>query len=106
MPLEYLNLTGLPVTDLSLVSGLKSLDWLILSDTAVSDLTPLRHLRLRKLHIEGTRVKDLSPLKGLPLTSLVLDYWAEHREVLRSLKGLETINGKPAAEFWKEVDGK
>ncbi len=25
---------------------------------------------------------------------------------LRSLKTLETINGKPAAELWKEVDSK
>jgi hypothetical protein len=27
-------------------------------------------------------------------------------EILRSIKTLETINGKPAAEFWKEVDKK
>ena len=27
-------------------------------------------------------------------------------EVLRSIKTLKTINGKPAAEFWKEVDAK
>jgi hypothetical protein len=25
---------------------------------------------------------------------------------VRSFKGLETINEKPAADFWKEVDGK
>jgi hypothetical protein len=27
-------------------------------------------------------------------------------DILRSLKTLEMINGKPAAEFWKDVDGK
>jgi hypothetical protein len=27
-------------------------------------------------------------------------------EVLRSIKTLEFINGKPAAEFWKGVEGK
>jgi hypothetical protein len=25
-------------------------------------------------------------------------------EILRSLKTLQTINGKPAAAFWKQVD--
>jgi hypothetical protein len=27
-------------------------------------------------------------------------------EILRSIKTLEKINNKPAAEFWKEVDAK
>jgi hypothetical protein len=48
-------------------------------------------------------VADLTPLRGLPLKQLGLDFRPERdAEVLRSLTGLERINGKPAAEFWKE----
>jgi hypothetical protein len=51
----------------------------------VSDLTPLKEVKLKALEIKSTRVTDLSPLRGIPT--------------------LETINGQPAAQFWKEVDG-
>jgi hypothetical protein len=55
------------------------------------------------LNLIGTRVSDLSPLEGMPLRRIALDFQAErHAGVLRSLKGLEQINGKPAAEFWRE----
>jgi hypothetical protein len=47
-------------------------------------------------------VADLVPLKGTPLKQLWLDYQPERdAEVLRSLKGLVQVNGKPAGEFWK-----
>jgi tRNA A-37 threonylcarbamoyl transferase component Bud32 len=106
MRLEYLNLTGLPVSDISVVGSLKSLGWLNVTSTPVSDLTPLRGLSLKILAIPNTRVKDLTPIKMLPLTELHLTYRPEYKEVLRSLKELKTINNKPVAEFWKEVDGK
>jgi hypothetical protein len=106
MRLEYLNLTGLPVSDLSVVGRLKPLGWLILNSTPVCDLTPLRSLSLKRLSISNTPVKDLTPIKAMPLAALDLTYRPEYKEVLRSLKGLETINNKPAAEFWKEVDNK
>jgi len=49
----------------------------------------------------------LSPLKDLPLTNIECDFQPERdAEILRSIKTLETINGKPAAEFWKEVEKK
>jgi hypothetical protein len=42
----------------------------------------------------------------LPLTTLWIDYHPERdADVLRSIKTLETINGKPAAEFWNEARG-
>jgi hypothetical protein len=45
-------------------------------------------------------------LKGLPLKSLICDFDADRdAEILRSIKTLETINDKPAAQFWKEVEG-
>jgi hypothetical protein len=43
----------------------------------------------------------------MPLKELFCDFKPERdTEVLRSIKTLETINGKPAGEFWKEVEGK
>jgi hypothetical protein len=43
----------------------------------------------------------------MPLQDIHCDFPRERdAEFLRSFKTLETINGKSAAEFWKEVDGK
>jgi hypothetical protein len=104
MPLDYLNLTALPVSDISVLAGMKSLRRLILEAMPVSDLTPLQDLGLKDLRINGTQVTDLSPIKRLPLQTLKLDYRAAHKDFVRSFKGLEQINDKPAADFWNEVD--
>ena len=57
-----------------------------------------------KLSCVGTKVSDLSPLKGMPLKTVHCDFKPERdAETLRSIKTLEQINGKPAAEFWKDV---
>lgn len=41
----------------------------------------------------------------MPLKALVFDFKPERdTELIRSIKTLETINDKPAAEFWKEVE--
>ena len=49
----------------------------------------------------------LSPLKGLHLKNLFCKFDASRdAKMLRAIKTLETINGKPVAEFWKEVDAK
>jgi hypothetical protein len=106
MPLEYLNVSGTAVSDLSRLAGLKSLWNLVLDSTAVSDLKPLRGSNLKVLSIHNIPAKDLSPLKGLALKRLRLDYRADRAEFVRSFKGLKTINDKPVADFWKEVDGK
>jgi hypothetical protein len=43
----------------------------------------------------------------MPLTEIELAFKPERdAEILRSIKTLETINGKPAQEFWKELDAK
>ncbi len=106
LPLDYLNLSELPVSDLSPITSLKTLKTLCLDGMPATDLTPLRGLRLKTLSIKGTPVADLTPIKEMPLQSLRLDYQADRKEVLRSLKSLEDINGKSPADFWKEVDGK
>jgi hypothetical protein len=52
------------------------------------------------------QITAISLLKGLPLKSLICDFNADRdAEILRSIKTLETINDKPAAQFWKEVEG-
>jgi hypothetical protein len=92
------------------LSGCKSLQYLNLCITQVSD-AGLAHLRgckkLADLWLLRTRVTDLSPLKEIPLKHLYCDFKPERdTEVLRSIKNLERINDKPAAEFWKEQEAK
>jgi len=64
----------------------------------------LKGMPLTSLACNGTKVMDLAPLKDVPLTKLYCDVKPERdAEILRSIKTLEVINGKLAAEFWKEV---
>jgi eukaryotic-like serine/threonine-protein kinase len=79
----------------------------------VTDIAPVRALLgLRTLNCRGSipgkgRLADLWPLKDMKLTSLYCNFKPERdAAILRSIKTLETLNGKPAAEFWKDVDGK
>jgi formylglycine-generating enzyme required for sulfatase activity len=110
-PLKDLKLNALhcgntKVSDLSLLKDMK-LTNLDCSGTNVSDLSPLKEMKLTYLNCGGTKVTDLSPLKGMPLKSIFCDFKPERdTEILRSIKTLEWINGKPVAEFWKEVDAK
>jgi internalin A len=64
--LQWLNLSGTQVSDLSPLAGLENLQSLVLSGTQVSDLSPLAGLEnLQGLYLSGTQVSDLSPLAGL-----------------------------------------
>jgi hypothetical protein len=59
---------------------------------------------LTTLNIKETKVTDLSLLKGMPLKKLWCDFQPERdAEILRAIKTLEKINGKPASEFLKGV---
>jgi hypothetical protein len=82
----------LPVSDLSVLASLKSLQHLVLDDLPVADPSPLRGLPVDRLGIVGTKVTDLTPLKGLPLYHLVLDYRPEYEKLLRSIPTLTEIN--------------
>jgi serine/threonine protein kinase len=107
--LTLLHLAGTQVSDagLALFKDCKNLTHLYLSGTEVSDLSPLKGMKLTILTCDGTQVSDLSPLKGMPLKELHCDFRPERdAEILRSIETLETINGKPVNEFWKEVDGR
>jgi len=106
MPLTHLYFAITNVSDLSPLKGMP-LTELECSGTKVADLSPLKGIRLRNLNCAGTKVTDLSPLKGMPLKHLNCDFMPQRdAKILRSITTLESINGKPAAEFWKEVKAK
>ena len=106
MPLSELHCDHTKVSDLSPLKDMK-LTSLYCNNTKVSDLSPLKDMKLTSLWCHYTPVTDLSPLRGMPLITLSCDFKPERdAEILRSLTRLETINGKPAADFWKDVDAK
>jgi Leucine-rich repeat (LRR) protein len=110
-PLKGVSLTELCfsvtlVTDISPLQGMP-LGALACTRTQVNEFSPLRGMPLTYLDCVNTKVADFSPLKEMPLNNLHLDFKPfRDTELLRSIKTLETINGKPAAEFWKVVEGK
>jgi len=65
-------------------------------------LFPLKDMKLTVFRCGNVPATDLSPIKGMPLRELVWKFKLERDgEILRSIKTLETINGKPAAEVLK-----
>jgi tRNA A-37 threonylcarbamoyl transferase component Bud32 len=104
MPLTTLGFNGLDISDLSPLKGMP-LKYLNCGGTKVRDLSPLTGMPLQSLDCRNTKVSDLGPLKDLPLKELWCDFMPQRdAEILRSIKTLEKINGKPAQEFWKEVE--
>jgi hypothetical protein len=104
MPLTRLSCGHTFVKDLSPLKGMK-LTALSCVATEVKDLSPLQGMPLTHLDCGQTKVTDLSPLRGMPLKVLNCDFKPERdAAILREIKTLETINGKPAAQFWKDVD--
>jgi serine/threonine protein kinase len=105
MPLEILNLGNTKVADLSPLIETTSLRTLVIDQAPVTDLAVLKGTRLESLMMRNTQVTDLAPLKDLPLKHLWIDAsTAQKSDILRSLHGLERINDKPVAEFWKTID--
>jgi hypothetical protein len=108
-PLRGMPLTNL-VCEFTPVADLSPLDEMLLTSlncmaTQVSDLSPVKGMPLMHLRCISSRIVDLSPLKDCPLNELLCDFEPlRDTELLRSIKSLESINGKSAAEFWKEVD--
>jgi hypothetical protein len=109
-PLVGMKLIGLncdgcrTLTDLSPVKGMR-LNNLRLRFARVSDLSPLKGMPLQHFDYSGTLVTDITPLKAMPLEEVICDFQPERDEaVLRAIPTLKTINGRPAAEFWKDLD--
>jgi serine/threonine protein kinase len=112
-PLQHFALTELilahcqQMVDLTPLRGFK-LKKLSLIGCPIRDLTPLKGMPLESLDLRDcTEVKDLTPLEGMPLKELLLDptrYMG--MEVVRKLKGLQSINSMPAYKFWEQYDAK
>jgi len=127
MSLTHLDVSNTAVKDLSPLKETKITD-LKIAGTPVVSLVPLKGTGLASLACNNTRVTDLAPLAGLPLAFLdyshirvadvsalkELSLKAVHCDfkplrdaaALRSIASLETIDGKPAAEFWEIEDAR
>ena len=101
MKLQVLQFPATQVSDLSPLQGMP-LDILQFGDTKVCDLAPLKGMKLIHLGCQRTPVTDLSPRKGTPLELLECTFELRRdAKILRSIRTLKTINGKPAAEVLK-----
>jgi serine/threonine protein kinase/Flp pilus assembly protein TadD len=60
-------------SDLSLFQGMPLRELSLSGCTSVTDLAPLRDMKLQVLNLNRTSVTDLAPLAGLPLVELSLD---------------------------------
>lgn len=95
-PLMGMNLAGLKQLNLN---------WTQVGDAGLACFKDCKDLV--RLYMGDTKVADLSLLKGMPLNELYCGFQPERdAAILRSIKRLENINGKPAAEFWKDVESK
>ena len=114
------------LTDLKPLQGMP-ITTLHIGNTKANDLSPLHGMPLKKLNLFNCPARDLSPLEGMPLEALTIHNFDKVEDftpiqslplraihcvssterdlaLFRSLKTVNTINGKPAAEFWKEVE--
>jgi len=99
MPLASLQMSNTRVSDLTPLKG-APLTWLSCVNSPVKDLAPLAGAPLATLWCGGSQVTDFSPLKAAPLKELSCDFQPERdKEALWAIKSLESINGKPAADF-------
>lgn len=107
MPLTSLTITSLEDGDLSPLAGMSMVS-LVVVNVEIKDISVLKGMPLQTLSIGNCQITqdpDFSILKDMPLKALSFDVNPERdTELLRSIKTLETINNKPVAEFWKEVE--
>jgi len=101
MPLATLQLNGTEVEDLSPLAG-APLKLLELSHSKVHDLSPIVGMDLDELFIEGLEIDDISVLKHCRIKSLTMDYEPAHGDLIKSVPGLERINGVALEEFFSE----
>jgi len=103
-PIKEMNVVNTPVSNISVLKDMKLVSFFC-GRSSVADLSPLVDMPLSALDVTNTPVVDLAPLKKLPLKWLQCDFRPERdAAILRSIKSLVTINGKPVADFWNEFD--
>jgi Leucine-rich repeat (LRR) protein len=92
LPLEHLHLGAAKLTDIAFLAGCKTIKFLWLSDTNISDIQALTDLKIEELHLGNTRVRDLTPLSNLPLKTLTIDRCpVKDLSVLRDIPTLEGL---------------
>lgn len=114
--LKVLLLTGTPIFNLNFLPTMPQLETLVLSDTNVTDLSPLLAVRLplRHLKIDGLNPANLRALINFPLESLTvspmlirdkvgLDSLRMHR-TLKILRAPGDPEDQPARIFWEKLD--
>ena len=67
-----LSLRGAKVDNLAFLEKMQGVQALDIGDTAVSDVRPLKGLKLVELYLENTKVQDISAIRGMPLQKLYL----------------------------------
>jgi serine/threonine protein kinase len=102
-PLRGLKLRALDINDTGVTSleHLREmpLESLKLMRTAVTDLSPLKGKPLKVLHVAGSAIADRSVLATMPPADITMVIEpARDLPLLRSLRTLTVINGRPAAE--------
>jgi internalin A len=110
-PLKMLWLNNVPISDVEPIAGCPLMS-LTLEGSSVVDLSPLAgHATLVRLHIGRTGVTDLSPLKGMKLARLIFtpQKITSGMDIVREMKTLEEIGSSLKARmappvFWGMVD--
>ena len=90
--LEIFDASDTALSDLSVLKGLK-LRTLMIARTPVADIAAVAGMPLEQVHLAGTKVTDISPLLKCPtLANVVLPLGARDVESLRSLPKLAHIS--------------
>ena len=86
--LEVLILTDANIGDISCIKRLPNLSWLDLEGAAVEDISPIGNMRkLSFLNLERTKIDDISPLHGLDaLTMVLLSYTSVSEQAIKDLE--------------------
>ena len=66
------SLRGAKVEKLAFLEKMQTVQAIDIGDTAITDLRPLKGLKLAEFYMENTKVQDISPLRGMPLQKLYL----------------------------------
>jgi serine/threonine protein kinase len=102
-PLRHLLIGGTDVSDLGPLKRSRSLSMLLCARAPIMALTPLEGLALDLLNIAECPVTEFAPLRDLAVKKLIVTLQSdEQKAVIRSLRMLEQINGKPTAQFWQD----
>ncbi len=112
-PLQALWLNNTPVGDISPLAGCPLIS-LTLEGTPAADLKPLAKMTsLKRLHIGKTRVSDLTPLKSLKLERLIFtpENIRKGMDVARNMETLTEVGTTletrmPPAQFWSRNNRK